>query len=129
MVDAKQSETQSFILVPAEGPYVQQRCAQGTKLLSIGGACSGAATSKAGEEVWLPSPWCSGSRCCGRIGEQVCGVLRPDLSVVFYLRPSCVVSPLRRGSSSSFYRPRRERITCMPHYLATWGSVVCCAVE
>jgi hypothetical protein len=37
--------------------------------------------------------------------------------------------PLRRGSSSSFYRPRRERITCMPHYLATWGSVVCCAVE
>jgi hypothetical protein len=24
MVDAKQSETQSFILVPAEGPYVQK---------------------------------------------------------------------------------------------------------
>jgi hypothetical protein len=34
MVDAKQSETQSFILVPAEGPYVQQWCAQGTLLLS-----------------------------------------------------------------------------------------------
>jgi hypothetical protein len=56
MVDAKQSETQSFILVPAEGSYVQQRRAQGTILLSTVGACSGAATSKVGEEVWLPSP-------------------------------------------------------------------------
>jgi hypothetical protein len=36
---------------------------------------------------------------------------------------------LRRGSSSSFYRPRRERITCIPRYLATWGGVVCYAVE
>jgi hypothetical protein len=35
------------------------------------GACSGAATSKAGEEAWLPSPWWSGRRYCGRIGEQV----------------------------------------------------------
>jgi hypothetical protein len=49
-----------FILVPAEGPYVQQWCARGTILLSTGGACSGAATSKAGEEAWLPSPWWSG---------------------------------------------------------------------
>jgi hypothetical protein len=46
-----------FILVPAEGPYVQQWRARGTILLSTGGACSGAATSKAGEEAWLPSPW------------------------------------------------------------------------
>jgi hypothetical protein len=37
--------------------------------------------------------------------------------------------PLRPGGSSSFYRPRRERITCMPRYLATWGSVVCYVVE
>jgi hypothetical protein len=35
MVDAKQSETE-FILVPAEGPYVQQWCALGTILLSTG---------------------------------------------------------------------------------------------
>jgi hypothetical protein len=27
--------------------------------------------------------------------------------------------PLRLGSSSSFYRPRRERITCVLRYLAT----------
>jgi hypothetical protein len=36
MVDAKQSKTKSFILVPAEGPYVQQWCALGTILLSTG---------------------------------------------------------------------------------------------
>jgi hypothetical protein len=47
-------------MVPAGGPYVQQWRAQGTILLSTGGACSGAATSKAGEEAWLPSPWCNG---------------------------------------------------------------------
>jgi hypothetical protein len=46
-----------FILVPAEGPYVQQRCARGTILLSTRGACSGASTSNAGEEAWPPSPW------------------------------------------------------------------------
>jgi hypothetical protein len=36
------------------------------------GACSGAATSKAGEEAWPPSPWWNDRnefRCCGRIGE------------------------------------------------------------
>jgi hypothetical protein len=128
MVDAKQSETQGFILVPDDGPYVQQRCAQGTILLSTGGACSGAATSKAGEEAWLPSPWWSGRRYCGRIGKQVRSMLCPNLSVVFYLPPSVRV-PCGRGGSSSFYRPRSERITCMPCYLATWGNVECYAVE
>jgi hypothetical protein len=39
------------------GPYVQQWRARGTILLSTGGACSGESTSKAGEEVRLPSPW------------------------------------------------------------------------
>jgi hypothetical protein len=90
MVDAKQSETQGFILVPADGPYVQQWCAQVTILLSTRGACSGAATSKAGEEAWLPSPWWSGRRYCGRIGEQVRGVLRLNFSVVFYPPPPAV---------------------------------------
>jgi hypothetical protein len=45
--------------------------------------------------------------------------------VVCYLL-SC---PLRRGSSPSFHRPRRRRITSMPHYSATWGGMVCNAVE
>jgi hypothetical protein len=41
----------------------------------------------------------------------------------------CVPCPLRRGSSPSFYRPRRGQITSMPHYSATWGSMVRRAVE
>jgi hypothetical protein len=36
MVDAKQQETQSFILVPAGGPYVQQWRAQGLYYLAPG---------------------------------------------------------------------------------------------
>jgi hypothetical protein len=51
----------------------------------------------------------------------VCGISY----AVCYLMPC----PLRRGSSPSFYRPRRGRITCMPHYSATWGSMVRRAVE
>jgi hypothetical protein len=57
MVDAKQLETRDLSWFRPRGPYVQQRRAQGTVLLSTGGACSGAARSKAGEEAWLPSPW------------------------------------------------------------------------
>jgi hypothetical protein len=56
MVNAKQQGTQSLSWFRPRGPYVQQWCARGTILLSTGGACSGAATSKAGEEMWLPSP-------------------------------------------------------------------------
>jgi hypothetical protein len=125
MVDAKQSETKGFILVPADGPYVQQWCAQGTILLSTGGACSGAATSKRERKRGFQAP--------GGVAEDVVGglenkcVVRP-VSCCVVLSPffSC---PLRQGGSSSFYRPRRERITCMARYLATWGSVVCYGVE
>jgi hypothetical protein len=57
----------------------------------------------------------------GELGDEyvVCRVL-----LLFLL--SC---PMWRGSLSSFYRPRRERITCVPHYSATWGSVVRRAIE
>jgi hypothetical protein len=68
------------------------------------------------------------------VAEDVVG----DLESKCVVRPvsCCVVSLvlrrvslfLRQGGSSSFYRPR-ERITCMPRYLATWGSAVCYAVE
>jgi hypothetical protein len=49
-------------------------------------------------ENWRASAWCDLSR-----------VVCPYLSVC----------PLRQGGSPSFYRPRRERITCVPRYLAT----------
>jgi hypothetical protein len=38
-------------------------------------------------------------------------------SVVRVRRVLCC--PPRQGGSSSFYRPRKERITCAPRYLAT----------
>jgi hypothetical protein len=62
-------------------------------------------------------------------GSQVPGVLTEDvvenwrasawrdLSRVVLCRV-CVFRPRRQGGSSSFYRPRRERITCVPRYLA-----------
>jgi hypothetical protein len=49
--------------------------------------------------------------------------------VRYLLSPVLCLCPLRRGSSPSFYRPRKGRITCMPHYSATWGSMVRRAVE
>jgi hypothetical protein len=61
----------------------------------------------------------------GVVAEDVVGeleskcVVRP---VSCCVASCCVVSlvrPLRQGGSSSFYRPRRERITCVPRYLAT----------
>jgi hypothetical protein len=37
--------------------------------------------------------------------------------------------PLRLGGCPSFYRPRREQITCMPHYFYTCSGVANSAVE
>jgi hypothetical protein len=68
-----------------------------------------------------------GSQVPGEAAEDIVGELESEY-VVCRVLFFCLV-PLRRGSSSSFYRPRRERITCMPHYLATWGSGACYAVE
>jgi hypothetical protein len=64
-------------------------------------------------------------------GFQVPGVMAED--VVGELESKCVVRlvscwvlsrrgvvcPQRQGGSSSFYRPRKERFTCAPRYLAT----------
>jgi hypothetical protein len=43
-------------------------------------------------------------------------------------RVSCLLFQWR-GGSPSFYRPRRGRFTCMPHYLATCGGMVHSATE
>jgi hypothetical protein len=68
----------------------------------------------------------------GEVAEDIVGELESKCAVcrvLLFCLMSSVLCPLRRGSSPSFYRPRRERITCMPHYLATWGSVVSRVVE
>jgi hypothetical protein len=66
----------------------------------------------------------------GEVAEDIVGELESECVMCRVLLLFCLVLYyLRRGSSSPFYRPRRERITCMPRYLVTWGSVVCCAVE
>jgi hypothetical protein len=61
------------------------------------------------------------------VAEDIVGELESKCAMCCVL--TCLSRPLRQGGSSSFYRPRRERITCMPCYLATWGSVECYAVE
>jgi hypothetical protein len=38
-------------------------------------------------------------------------------------------SPLRLGDCLSFYRPRREQFTCVPHYSPTCGGVASSATE
>jgi hypothetical protein len=122
MVDAKQLMTRvlSWFRPRAVRPAV---VCSGHYIAQHWGACSGAATSKAGEEERPPSP-------C-EVAEDIVGGLESKCVMSSVVLP-CVASsvcPLRRGSSSSFYRSRRERITCMPCYLATWRSVVCYAVE
>jgi transposase len=51
--------------------------------------------------------------------ESKCVMCRV-LSVVVSCRST--LCPLRRGSSPSFYRPRRERITCMPRLFSYMGK-------
>jgi hypothetical protein len=55
MVDAKQLETRDFILVSAGAVCPAVVCLRHYIALHRG-ACSGAATSEAGEEAWPPSP-------------------------------------------------------------------------
>jgi hypothetical protein len=39
------------------------------------------------------------------------------------------VCPLRLGDWPSFYRPRREQFTGVPHYFPTCGGMACSATE
>jgi hypothetical protein len=42
---------------------------------------------------------------------------------------SVVPSPLQLGDCPSFYRPRREQFTCVPHYFPTCGSMASSVME
>jgi hypothetical protein len=120
MVDAKQSDTQSLSWFRPRGRTsssgVLEALYCSAPRVPVVGLLQAMRERKRGSQV--PGE---------DIAEDIVGELESEYGecrVLFF----CLV-PLRRGSSSSFYRPRRERITCMPHYLATWGSVVCYAVE
>jgi hypothetical protein len=69
MVDAKQLKTQDLSWFRPEAVRPAVVCS-GHYIAQHRGACSGAATSKAGEEAWPPSPWWNNRNefiCCGRI--------------------------------------------------------------
>jgi hypothetical protein len=92
------NQRQSFILVPAEGPYVQQWCARGTILLSTGVPVVGLLQARRERKRGLQVP--------GEVAEDVVGELESEC-VVCRMLSVVVPCPLRRGSSPSFYRPRR----------------------
>jgi hypothetical protein len=121
MVGAKQLETRDFILVPAGVVRPAVVCSRHYIALHLG-ACSGVATSKAGEEAWPLSPKQSDWGDCQYHGRRSVRAMRVVISVVRLL-------PLRRGGSPSFYRPRRGRSTGIPHCLATGGGMACSAGE
>jgi hypothetical protein len=86
MVDAKQSKTQSFILVPAQGPYVQQRRARGTILLSTGVPVVGLLQAMRERK--------RGSQVPGEAAEDIAGELESEYvvyRVLFFCPASCPV--------------------------------------
>jgi hypothetical protein len=48
--------------------------------------------------------------------ESKCVAQPVSCCVVLCFRCVLCFRPLRQGGSSSFYRPRRERFTCVPRY-------------
>jgi hypothetical protein len=122
MVDAKQSETQSLSWFRPRG-----RTSSSGVLEAL--YCSAPGVPVVGR-VQARRERKRGSQVPGEVAGDIVGELESKCVVSVVVLPCVVLTcPLRRGSSSPFYRPRRERITCMPRYLATWGSVVCYAVE
>jgi hypothetical protein len=64
------NQRQSFILVLAEGPYVQQRCARGTILLSTGVPVVGLLQARRERKRGLQVP--------GEVAEDVVGELESE---------------------------------------------------
>jgi hypothetical protein len=70
-----------------------------------------------------------GSEASKSLVEDIVGELENEYVVCCVLSDCLVSRPLRLGGSPPFYRSRGRRITCVPRYLATWGSATCYAVE
>jgi hypothetical protein len=114
-----------FILVSAEGRTSSSGVLEALYCSAPGVAAVGLLQARRERKRGLQVPSEVAEGVVGEL-ESKCGV---SCVVCCCLLSLCSVCPLRRGSSPSFYRPRRERITCMPHYSAIWGSVVRRAVE
>jgi hypothetical protein len=97
-----------------------------------------------------PAVMCSGHYIAShhgarRRGLQACRERRPGLQVPdvlietstnivekaesAYVIAICLPSSLRLGDCLSFYRPRREQFTCVPHNSPTCGGVASSATE
>jgi hypothetical protein len=128
MVDAKQYKTQSLSWFRPRGRTSSSGVLKALYYSAPGVPVVGLLQARRERKRGFQVPGVVAEDVVGEL-ESKC-VRRPVLCCVmcrvFVLLP---VRPLRQGGSSPFYRPRRERITCMPRYLATWGSVVCYAVE
>jgi hypothetical protein len=107
-----------FILVPGGAVRPAMVCS-GHCIASHRGACRG------GLQAWWER----------RPGLQVPEVLieasanivgRAESMWVIAVRPPC---PLRLGDCPSFYRPRKEQLTCVLHYFPTCGGVASSATE
>jgi hypothetical protein len=127
MVDAKQSETRGLSWFRPGGGRTSSSGVLGALYCSAPGVpVVGQLQSKRERRPGLQVPGEVAEDVVRELGN-VC-VVRRKLSVV-----RCVLCflpcPLWQGSSPSFYRPRRGRITSMPHYSATWGGMVRRAVE
>jgi hypothetical protein len=81
------NQRQSFILVPAEGPYVQQWCARGTILLSIGVPVVGLLQARRERKPGFQVPGEVAEDIVGEL-ESVCVMCRVLLSFCLILCPA-----------------------------------------
>jgi hypothetical protein len=115
------NQRQSFILVPAEGRTSSSGVLEALYCSAPGVPVVGLLQARRERKRGLQVP--------GEVAEDVVGELESKCVMCRVLSVAVLSCLLRWGGSPSFYRLRRERITCMPHYSATWGSVVRRAVE
>jgi hypothetical protein len=119
MAGAKQLGDTRFILVPAGAVRPAGMCS-GHCIALHRSACKGVLQARRERRLVLqvPEVLIEASANIGMRAESM------QVSAV-RLR----VRPLRPGDCPSFYRPRREQFTGVPHYFPTCGGMACSATE
>jgi hypothetical protein len=118
MVDAKQQETQSLSWFRPVGRTSSSGMLKALYCSAPGVPVVGLLQARRERKRGLQVPGVVADDVVGEL-ESKCVVRLVSCCVLLCV---CCVRPslfLRQGGSSSFYRSRRERITCAPHYLAT----------